>query len=100
MQKESEIKNSDSFFIGHILVLVVKAVAAILVFGDTTEAIASALAVRNHWTVADTIGTDTTATRGTGHPGVAKWIVIWFSFVLFSVFSHYYRLQFGELATF
>lgn len=71
-----------------------------LVLGHTTEAIASALAVRNHWAVADTIGTGATATRGTGHPGMAKRIVIWFSFVLFSVFSHYYRLQFSELATF
>jgi len=69
-------------------------------FRRSAEAIAGTLAVGNHWTVANTISTGTTTTRGTGHAGMAKGIIVRFWFVLLLIFSRDYRLLFCWLATF
>ena len=58
-----------------------------LMLWDTTKTIASTLAVRNHGAVADTIGTGTATTGGTGHAGVTKWIVFC-RLVSLRLFSH------------
>lgn len=71
-----------------------------LVLRNATEAVASTFAVRNHWAVADAIGTCTAATGGTGHPSMTKRIVVCFSLVLFNVVSHYDHLVFSSLAAF
>ncbi len=64
------------------------------------EAVTSALAIRNHGAVANTIGTGTAAAGGAGHPRVAEGIVVSFRIVLFGIFSHRHRLLFSSLAAF
>lgn len=71
-----------------------------LVLRHTAEAIAGTLTFRNHWAVANPIGTCTAATGGAGHPRMTKRIVSRFSLILFSSFSHHDHLIFSNLATF
>jgi len=80
--------------------LILLALVFDLVLRHTTETVTGTFTFRNHWAVANTIGARTATTGGAGHPGMTKWIVIFFRISFFNIFSHCYRLEFSNLATF